>query len=170
MQMRNPRERWWRIAGGTLRIEPRPVRLGDNANPSFLARRQQHINAEASTELVSCPASEGEEAGIAALQNDDFWYLLALQRTAAGTRLVLRRRAGAAEPAAGTIVAEAPWRCGVPVRLRIAANGAAYAFSYAAAGQPWRQLGPSQDGTILSTRTAGGFVGAMFGLYAYAPR
>jgi xylan 1,4-beta-xylosidase len=170
MQMRNPRERWWRLAGGTMSIDPRPVRLGDNANPSLLARRQQHMDATAATELRSCPAAEGEEAGIAALQNDDFWYLLALQRTSGGTRLILRRRAGAAEPAAGTIVAETPWRCGAPLRLRVAANRAAYAFSYAAGGQAWRQLGPSQDGTILSTRTAGGFVGAMFGLYAYAPR
>ena len=169
MQMRNPRERWWRLAGGTLRIDPRPVRLGDNANPSLLARRQQHMNATATTELRSCPAAQSEEAGIAALQNDDFWYLLALQRNGGSTRLVLKRRAGGADPAAGTVVAEVPWRCGGPLRLRIAANGGAYGFSYAQAGGAWRQLGPSQDGTILSTRSAGGFVGAMMGLYAYAP-
>ena len=30
----------------------------------------------------------------------------------------------------------------------------------------WRNLGGDQDGRLLSTRTAGGFVGAVFGLYA----
>ena len=169
LQMRNPRERWWRLAGGTLRIDPRRVRLGDNANPSFLARRQQHMNAAAATELRSCPRADGEEAGIAALQNDEYWYLLALQRSGGATRLVLKRRAGAHDPAGGTVLATAPWTCGTPVRLRIAARGAAYTFSYAAAGGAWRAVGGPQDGRILSTHVAGGFVGAVFGLYAYAP-
>jgi xylan 1,4-beta-xylosidase len=169
MQMRNPRERWWRLAGGTLALQGRPVRLGDYANPSFLARRQQHMNAAATTELRTCPA-EGEEAGLAALQNDDFWYLLALARTGGATRIVLKRRAGPADPAAGTVVAEAPFPCKRPVRLRVEADGAHYAFSHASAGGAWRPLGGAQDGTLLSTRTAGGFVGAVFGLYAYAPQ
>jgi alpha-N-arabinofuranosidase len=170
MQMRNPRERWWRLSAGTLRIEARPVRLGDNGNPSFLARRQQHIDAIATTELRTCPATEGEEAGLAAVQNDDFWYLIALQRAGGATKLVLKRRAGSGEPAEGEVVAATPLPCGAALRLRIEAKGAAYAFSYAHAGEAWRQLGAPQDGTILSTRTAGGFVGAVFGLYAYAPR
>jgi xylan 1,4-beta-xylosidase len=170
MQMRNPRERWWRLSGGTLSIEGRPVRLGDNANPSFLARRQQHMDAMATTELRTCPAADGEEAGLAALQNDDFWYLLAVTRTGGATKLVLKRRAGPGEPAGGTVVAEAPFRCGAPARLRVEAKGPTYSFSYAGADGAWHTLGGPQDGTMLSTRTAGGFVGAVFGLYAYAPR
>ena len=39
-------------------------------------------------------------------------------------------------------------------------------FAYAGPRGPWRTLGPSQDGTILSTRRAGGFVGAVFGPFA----
>jgi xylan 1,4-beta-xylosidase len=167
MQMRNPRERWWRLTGSTLAVQGRPVRLGDYGNPSFLARRQQHMNAAATTELRTCPA-EGEEAGLAALQNDDFWYLLAVARAGGATRMVLKRRAGPSDPAAGAVVAEMPFVCKGPVRLRIEAKGARYAFFYAPAGAAWRPLGPPQDGTLLSTRTAGGFVGAMFGLYAYA--
>jgi alpha-N-arabinofuranosidase len=170
MEMRNPQGRWWRLAGGTLRLQGRPVRLGDNGNPSFLARRQQHMNAVATTELRSCPAADGEEGGLAALQNDDFWYLIAVTRSGGATRLVLKKRAGAGDPAAGAIVAEAPFACSGPVRLRVEAKGPLYAFSYAHRGGPWRTLGAAQDGTILSTRTAGGFVGAVFGLYAYAPR
>jgi alpha-N-arabinofuranosidase len=170
MQMRNPRERWWRLSARTLRIEPRPVQLGDNGNPSFLARRQQHMDASATTELRSCPSAEGEQAGLAALQNDDYWYLLALERSGHATSLVLKRRAGPGEPAGGSLVAQTPLRCGAPLRLRIEAKGAAYGFSYSRPGEAWHSLGALQDGTILSTRTAGGFVGAMFGLFAYRPR
>jgi len=169
MQMRNPTSRWWHLSGSGLRIDGRPVRLGDNGNPSLLARRQQHMNAEAATELRTCPG-EGEEAGLAALQNDDYWYLLALARSGGATKLVLKRRAGPGDPAAGKVMAEAPFRCRDAVRLRIEAKGPVYRFSYAAKGGEWRRLGGEQDGTLLSTKTAGGFVGAVFGLYAYAPR
>jgi len=170
MQMRNPQGRWWHLSPGGLALDGRPVRLGDNGNPSFLARRQQHMNAVATTELRTCPAADGEEAGLAMLQNDDFWYLIALTRTGGATRLVLKRRAGAGDPAEGKVVAEVPFACGGAVRLRAEAQGATYRFSYAGGDGVWHALGGAQDGTILSTRTAGGFVGAVFGPYAYAPR
>jgi endoglucanase len=53
-----------------------------------------------------------------------------------------------------------------PLQLRVEAAGARYRFAYAAQPGQWRPLGGDQDGRLLSTRTAGGFVGAVFGLYA----
>jgi alpha-N-arabinofuranosidase len=169
MMMRNPRESWWSLSAGMLKLKPRPVALGDNANPSFLARRQQHIDATASTELRYCPRGDGDEAGIAALQNDAAWYLLAVAQQGGKTMLVLKRRATEREPADGIVIASAPLPagCGAPIRLRIAARGEAYDFSYAAAGGSWRTLQRGADGRMLSTKAAGGFVGAVFGLYAH---
>jgi xylan 1,4-beta-xylosidase len=170
MMMRNPREHWWSLAGGALTLRARPVALGDNGNPSFLARRQQHANASASTELRYCPRRDGDEAGLAALQNDAAWYLLAIGEADGKPMLELKRRASEAEPAGGTVIASAPLpvRCGTPIRLKIDARGGAYDFSYASPGGPWRTLRRGADGTMLSTKQAGGFVGAVFGLYAYA--
>jgi alpha-N-arabinofuranosidase len=51
-------------------------------------------------------------------------------------------------------------------QLKISANGAAYSFSYASAGHAWQTLRANEDGTLLSTDVAGGFVGAMVGVYA----
>ena len=59
---------------------------------------------------------------------------------------------------------------GAPLYLRISAHGAAYDFSYATRPGAWRPLRKGEDGTILSTKTAGGFVGAVFGLFAFAAR
>src|SRR4051812_3460231 len=135
MMMRNPRESWWTLAGGALRLLARPVALGDNGNPSLVARRQQHGNATASTELRYCPRGEGDEAGIAALQNDAAWYLLAVTRQGGKPMLVVKRRASESEPPSGIMMASAPLPggCGAPVRLRIAARGGAYDFLYASA-------------------------------------
>jgi alpha-N-arabinofuranosidase len=38
---------------------------------------------------------------------------------------------------------------------------------YAVAPNQWSTLKSGVDGTFLSTKVAGGFVGAFFGMYAY---
>jgi alpha-N-arabinofuranosidase len=52
--------------------------------------------------------------------------------------------------------------------LRITARGGRYDFSYAERADAWRVLARDVDGTILSTHVAGGFVGTVIGMYAYA--
>lgn len=165
MMMRNPRERWYRLGGGRLTLRARPVGLGDFGNPSFLARRQQHIEAAASTLLRFRPARPGDEAGLAVLQNDEYWYALIVAARGRQRVVELKRRGGPQDPAGGMILAAAPVADG-PLRLRIDARGARYDFSYAAPAGAWRTLRAGEDGTLLSTKRAGGFVGAVFGLYA----
>jgi len=168
MMARNPRSRWYRLDHGSLVLDARPIGLGGMGNPSFLARRQQHIDATASTLVRFQPAQEGDEAGLTIFQNDDYWYAIAIGLEGGRSVVQLRRRAGAAESASGAIIASAPLpaAAGEPIRLRIQAEGPRYRFSYAASGGDWRALGGDQDGTILSTNIAGGFVGAVFGPYA----
>lgn len=168
MQMRNPRERWHSLSGGRLRLKARPVGLGDFANPSLLARRQQHMNATATTRVSFEPRREADEAGLVALQNDEYYYFLAVG-SENGRRVVrLKRRAGSGDPAGGKIVASAPLPPSGAVSLRITARAGEYDFAYAGRDGRWLVLRSGEDGTILSTKTAGGFVGAVFGLHAYA--
>jgi alpha-N-arabinofuranosidase len=168
MMMRNPRETWWKIERGSLQVRPRQVALGDNGNPSFLARRQQHLNAIATTAIRFMP-SAGEEAGIVALQSDEFWFFLGIGEDKGQPVIRLKRRAGPTEPATGITVEQAalPQSLGKSVQLRIDAHGAAYDFSWSIDGKHWNSLAKNLDGTILSTKRAGGFVGATFGVYAY---
>jgi len=168
IMMRNPRERWYSVSGGALRLQPRAVGLGDFGNPSFLARRQQHTNATASTSVRLNPLP-GQKAGIAAIQNDEYWFLLSVARRNGRKEVRLERRAGPGDPAAGILVASAPLpsRETGAVELRIRARGGMYNFDYAVRSGQWRSLRASEDGKILSTKTAGGFVGAVFGLHAY---
>jgi xylan 1,4-beta-xylosidase len=167
MMMRNPRSTWWRLAGGSLRLEPRSVGLGDNGNPSFLARRQQHQFATAET-LLRLPArGQRSEAGLVALQSDEYWYALLASRDARGRpQLRLKRRGGPNQPKDGEVIATGRLAEGTGVQLRIRARADRYDFEWRQGGR-WRTLAADQDGKLLSTRTAGGFVGAVFGLYAH---
>lgn len=170
IMMRNPREQWWTLGNGALTLRARPVALGDNGNPSFLARRQQHINAAATTE-VRLDTVGGAEAGLVALQSDEYWYFLAVGDDHGKPVIRLRRRAGPEEPKIGTVLREEALtvRPGAPVRLRAEARGTVYDFSWSSDGTHWHTLVKDADGTILSTKRAGGFVGAVFGVHAFQP-
>jgi alpha-N-arabinofuranosidase len=116
------------------------------------------------------PVKAGDKAGMAAVQNDDHFFFLGLTRDASGqVKVVLERRAGSEDPADGVRVASAPiaLKAGAPVWLKITARGGLYDFAYALAPGRWTTLKAGEDGTILSSKKAGGFVGALLGVYAH---
>lgn len=163
MMLRNPAGSWWRIGEGALELDPRPVGLGDDGNPSLVARRQQHLNASATTQLRFRPASDNAEAGLVAMQSDEYYYFIGVGRHRGRAVVRVRQRAGDKQ----ATLAEAPLAGSSPVQLRISARGPRYDFAWSPDGRHWRTLVRNADGTILSTKTAGGFVGAVFGLYAH---
>jgi xylan 1,4-beta-xylosidase len=166
--VRTPRERWHRMDGGALSIRARAAVLGDpGAQPSLVARRQQHAHMTASTAVRFVPSRDGDRAGIAAFHDDNHFYLLTVAR-AAGRRVVqLERRSGDA-PAVVVASAPLPGTGDAPVYLQIQARSARYDFSYATRPGAWTPLLRDADGTVLSTKVAGGFVGTMLGMYAYS--
>lgn len=167
MMLRNPRSLWYILEDGKLTLTARHVGLGDNANPSFLARRQQNIAASAETVVRFVPRHDGDRAGLAVLQNDNYWASVAVGQEGGLRVVTLEWRHGADQPATGLPVASRPLNIapGAPVYLRVAAKGADYSFAYATTPGRWIALGKI-DGTTLSTQTAGGFIGAVMGPYA----
>ena len=168
MMMRNPREPWFDLDShpGALTLKFRSEGLGDNANPSFLARRQQHQHASAETTLRDVPERSGDRAGLAVLQSDDYWYALAARRSDEGAVVELRRRRGPDTDKAGEVIATAPLTGEGPVRFRITARAGLYDFAFARGDAEWTMLMADADGEMLSTRVAGGFVGAVLGVFA----
>jgi alpha-N-arabinofuranosidase len=80
----------------------------------------------------------------------------------------LRLRASRDSTATDSVLATAPIEPSAgPVYLRIRARDGRYDFLYATEPNAWQALRNDADGTVLSTKVAGGFVGTMFGLYAY---
>ena len=145
---------------------PARVGLSDHANPAFWARRQQHMNASITTELDFTPQAAGERAGLAAVQSNDYWYRFTVEKGDGGRVVRLAVRSGKEEPTDGRLLAMLPVSSEGPLRLRITARGEVYDFHVAAADGVWHPVLTDADGTILSTKRAGGFIGAMIGPFA----
>jgi alpha-N-arabinofuranosidase len=165
--IRTIREPWFDLTSkpGWLTINARPADIGKRTQPSFIGRRQQHAYATVSTALQFTPLADGDKAGLAAFQGDDNYYLLVITR-AAGKRVVqLEQSMGRG---ATRVLASAPLAAAseASVQLKIVARGDRYDFAYALTPTKWLTLKNDVDGTFLSTKVAGGFVGTMLGMYA----
>jgi xylan 1,4-beta-xylosidase len=170
--IRTPREKWYDFTSvrGSLTLRARPQEIGGRGQPSFIGRRQQHLTASASTAMTYSPSNATDKAGLIAFHNDEHYYLLAVTLVDAKRTVQLFERAGR-QQSNGTpaVIASAPLTSapGAPVYLKIQARGGRYDFYYAARPNEWTLLKGDADGTVLSTKVAGGFVGTLFGLYAY---
>ncbi len=160
---RVPKTQWadLRTHAGKLAIAPGEG-LDTLRNPTFLARRQQHLSFEAST-AMTVPADTGTEAGIAAFQNESYWYSIGAQRVGNGVTLTLRKRQKDATETLATATLPAGTKA---LKLKIEGDAGDYAFGYDA-GQGWKWLKQDVDGTVLSTDVAGGFIGVTVGPYAH---
>lgn len=166
MTLRNLSNDWYKLDAGVLSLTPRPVGLSDRANPSLWARRQQHANASASTELRFEPTEPGDRAGLAIMQNDEFWFRFTLEKVDGKRVVQVARRAGMEQPANGTVLATFPMPGNGAVKLRVIAREELYDFEAADATGKWQTVLTGADGTILSTPVAGGFVGTLIGPFA----
>jgi xylan 1,4-beta-xylosidase len=172
MMIRSPRERWYDFASspGWLTIRARPEHLAKRAQPSFIGRRQQHLTFSASTAMRYMPAKPGDVAGLAAFQNDWYYYLLGVTLDDGKPVVRLWRHAGAMADADGAVVASAPLRDvgDGPVYLKVEGDGGRYSFFYGTRPNEWMPIARDEDASILSTHKARGFVGVMLGMYAYS--
>ncbi|MDY4285600.1 glycoside hydrolase family 43 protein [Xanthomonas sp. LF06-19] len=165
LRVRVPRQDWadLRTRPGSLAVHPLPENLDTLRNPAFLGRRQQHLRFEASTAMTRPEA--GVAAGLAAFQNEDWWYFLGVRRVGRD-RVVVFLEARAGKGATRT-VASREVDASTSLRLKIAGDAGTYAFAFdAGTGQGWQSLADDVDGTVLSTDRAGGFVGALLGPFA----
>jgi alpha-N-arabinofuranosidase len=165
LQVRVPKRPWFDFNAqpGHLTIQPLNQGLDSLRNPSFLARRQQHLAFESSTAL-EIPETPGIDAGIAAFQNESHWYFLGVRRKGQDAELFLQKDSGGTVQTVATATLAKPSKS---LQLKIVGDSGAYSFAYDA-GNGWTWLRQDEDGTVLSTDIAGGFVGAMIGPYARA--
>ena len=172
--LRTVREPWAETTSnpGWLTIQARADALEGPGQPSFVGRRQQHAWATASAAMRYRPLVPGDKAGIIAFQGSDAFYFLGVTLAGGAPMIELEQRSGQGAAAAATLIALAPLEASPDstLYLRIRARGGRYDFSYAYHPDDWVLLKGDADGTILSTRVAGGFVGTLLGMYAYHPR
>lgn len=167
--IRTPHSQWWKTGDGELTLEARPERIGDKKQPSFVGRRLAHMSASFGTKMQFAPRSPDDEAGLLAIQNSEYYYAFGLGKNPSGETVVrVRKRAGKKYSARGETIAEtkADLKPGAPVYLRMIVDKAELDFAYSLDGKSYTLLVDNADSRVLSTAMAGGFTGAVIGMYA----
>jgi xylan 1,4-beta-xylosidase len=154
---------WFSVGDGKLQIQAKNAGLDSLLQPAFISRRQQHMQYETSTQLAM-PAA-GMSAGLVAFQNEQYHYYLGVKQQAKQSVVFLEQAAGAA-PKQLLQQALPALTNQQHLRLKISGQEGKISFYYAIDEGQWQQLGPVQDGKMLSTEVATGFVGTMLGLYS----
>ncbi len=140
---------------GFLMLKGSEVTLNENGSPTFIGRRQQHIDFTATTLLDFTPSANNEEAGITALMNDRYHFDLVKSKG----KLTLRYRLGAISHTEKVVNIG-----NGPLYLRVTGEAKYLHFSYSANGKDFTPLGKA-DTNLISTETAGGFTGVYIGLF-----
>ncbi|MCW0484479.1 glycoside hydrolase family 43 protein [Gaoshiqia sediminis] len=161
--LRNPKSENYSLSArkGYLRLKATPVSLDDLDSPTFVGRRQEHIDLTATVKMDLFDAQKGDESGITVFMNNESHYDLFLKQTATGKRvLVLRYRLGALSHTACEVV--------MPkgnVYLQVHGDKDYYSFAYSTDGKNFETL-DKVNVRYISSETVGGFTGIYLGLYA----
>ncbi|MDU7147798.1 MAG: glycoside hydrolase family 43 protein [Clostridium sp.] len=187
--IRTPKDNFYSLTErtGFLRLKLKPKKLIDildydssnslydlNQTPSFIGRRQQHINFEASVKMEFDPKNEFETAGLALIQNNNFQYRLeySLLNSQKVIRLIKSISKNEIDNT-GNYVFENIENIIVTeifdsntIYLKITALGQNYNFYYGDSIDNMKLLIDNVDGRILSSDMASGFVGTYIGMFA----
>lgn len=167
--LRGPREAFMTKVKNGVRITPFESNIKERKPTSTLFYRQQHNAFSFTTTMQYKPESDKDLAGITCLQSEAFNYVFGITRKDKEYVLVLQRneRKGRdSREVTSTILGTAKVDVANPLQLRVEAKGDDYSFSYAGADGQFKNVGGTVSGDILSTDVAGGFTGALIGLYA----
>ncbi|MET0634531.1 MAG: glycoside hydrolase family 43 protein [Chitinophagaceae bacterium] len=159
--LRTVREKWYDLSStkGSLTLKLRPETADGKDNPSFVGFSQPHLKGSASTALRFTAAAENEKAGLLLFQNEKTYYYLC--KTRKGDDQVAALYKGA-ELIASEKLADADQE----IYFKVQANDSTYSFFYATKKNKWIPLLENADAKYLSTKSAGGFVGCVYAMYA----
>lgn len=163
--IRTPVEAWYSLdeRQSHLRLRLRSERLTGTGNPTFLGTRQRHAAFSATAYMEFNPTDLSDAAGIMVIQNNKTYYAIQCEFTQ--DRLVLRLLyKSVLDRAVPEILNEASVSSG-NIYFRISSTGSRYKFEFAEILDVWNVLASDVDGRVLSTKHAGGFVGAYVGLF-----
>ena len=146
--------------GLTLKLKPETIM--EMGNPSFIGKRQQHLYSMTDVSMTFDPKSENEKAGLVIFQDEKHFYYLCQSKVGTQNMIQLFK---STETSTMELLAQTPITS-KSVKLRIQSEGDKYSFYYSTKGNKFSVLKSEVDGKFLSTKTAGGFIGCIYGMYA----
>lgn len=165
---------WWTVnAKGQLSLSLKAIDITGGGNPAFVGERITAKTFSAQTKMTFTPtwAEDGSRsatrAGLALYQSDTqlMTFVKTLDEDGRPVLRLAQVRGGKEERCYTE-----PLTSAKPVTLRVeAVTPTEYVFSYSLDGKKFTKVGESLDGKVLSTLEAGGFQGAMVGVYGARP-
>lgn len=168
--LRTPKEQWYKTnpSEGYIEINLRSETCSENVNPSFIGRRQQHLEGSIIASLNFETKRENEKAGLIVFQNDKAFYYLCKSHDNNNDVIQLFESSGADDNAAAMkLLHSETLRDGKSdeLFLKIEAKRNVYSFFYGYTSDVWHPLVTNVDASLLSTKKAGGFVGCVYAMY-----
>lgn len=166
MFLRTVKEPWYSLTekAGWLSMNLRKETCTEKVNPSFIAFRQQNLRGEASASMQFSPKAENEKAGLIIFQSEaNFYYLCrSIQNGRPVIQLYQSTKDSMKLHDTRTLETDP-----IQLDLKIEARLGNYLFYYRTGGKNWTYFTKEAiEANFLSTKTAGGFVGCVFALYA----
>ncbi len=161
---------------GFLRLHLGAERLWDERiTPRFLGRRQEHMYFAACVKMEFTP-NEGEEAGLALVQSDEFHYVFTVTKVGGEVVLQLYQHENVGIATNYDFTTRVIQKTVLATKVLANNDGniylyalsdkEKYRFAYGFREGEQRSLLDNVDASLLSTTRAGGFVGVYIGLYA----
>lgn len=159
--LRTVRDQWYDLLSkpGSLTLKLRPETCAGKDNPSFVGFNQPHLKGYSATSLRFTPKAGNEKAGLLLFQNEKTYYYLC--KTMRGDKQIVALYKGT-----DLVASEALNGSNKNLFLKIEASGDRYSFYYGLQKNEWKLLQSNADARYLSTKTAGGFVGCVYAMYA----
>jgi alpha-N-arabinofuranosidase len=162
--IRTPQQQWWRLTDHGLQITPDTTSIYTLGNPAFIGYRQQHTNFTVTTSLSFRPQHEKDLAGLVCYQNERFNIVFGKTIRKGKDCLIVTWTSNGNQQETAYPLNDS--RKTNPLQLRITGRGALYNFYYLNENDEWISVAVHVDGSILSTKKAGGFTGVIIGMYA----
>jgi alpha-N-arabinofuranosidase len=146
----------------------RPETVSGISNPSFIGRRQQHLNCIACISMDFIPGNEYEKAGIIIFQGEEYFYFLCKSKKNDDDVVELFKSNKNKQMNNMEIIAERKLNISHNKRIyfKVSIEGKDIKFYHSEKQDEWINLADKVDGTFLSVKNTGGFVGTVIALYA----
>ncbi len=159
--LRNPKKENYSFTSKALRLKATPADLNGTDTPTFVGRRQQHIDFTAGTSVELQKGEAGDKAGLTVYMETHSHYDLFVKQNNKGEQvLVLCYQLGELKHIEKEIVLPKK-----KIQLQVKGNSEVYSFGYSADGKNFQEIG-RMNTRYLSTETAGGFTGVILGMFA----
>lgn len=148
---------------GAISLTAQPWSLSETKQPSFLARRQQHMHFTAET-YMGLPTSPGISGGISAFQSEQAHYYFGVKQVGKTHQWFVEQT----EAGKSKILAKGELDSSYhlqTLRLGIEGDAGLISFYYVNPEDKKITVVSEADASLLSTEKAGGFTGVMLGMH-----